>query len=422
MEPEKKVIRIDDCDFDAFWDAIEEPRTKEKQPVIAGIYQKKIESTAIATTATNTRIMDEDTIINNCNAVINKLYDSIDLFGIFAAKLTEEDCFEIINIAHYSLTVDSIIKLKLKNKYYSEALEYFITLARKNIDNAIIYTFKTILEPQLPQSIPQLDKLPELIKKLVMDMAACRIMRPYNIVLTGHTDIINCFDICENTHHAATSSKDKTLRLWDLKTGKLIRIFDGKNNTADCLQFNADGSLLVTALNNKNKKCCKLKIWDPQANKKLYTVQINTPIHVLRNGMYNNIFMATNNYDLDVHTMFRATQKDLNLRVDTLAIDRNNVNVLGTIMLSYRYNEGSCNNKIWDTYKVSTKPSETLTITKNCPLIYLYEKVVENTPGISKKQLAKTSLFTQLTELEKNKINKLLIAKQQHNNKLLTNK
>ena len=63
----------------------------------------------------------------------------------------------------------------------------------------------------------------------------------------GHTDIINSAIYSPDGKLVLTSSDDKTARLWDHATGKLIRTFKGHKEAVSIAIFSPDGSKIVTS-------------------------------------------------------------------------------------------------------------------------------------------------------------------------------
>ena len=63
----------------------------------------------------------------------------------------------------------------------------------------------------------------------------------------GHTDIINSAIYSPDGKLVLTSSDDKTARLWDHATGKLIRTFKGHKEAVSKAIFSPDGSKIVTS-------------------------------------------------------------------------------------------------------------------------------------------------------------------------------
>lgn len=92
----------------------------------------------------------------------------------------------------------------------------------------------------------------------------------YNVrVLRGHTDGVMCVRICDSLNVVMTGSYDKTVRIWNLETGELIRTLEGHTRCVRALQF--DSAKLVTgAMDNT------LKIWDWHAGRCIRTLEGHT--------------------------------------------------------------------------------------------------------------------------------------------------
>lgn len=75
--------------------------------------------------------------------------------------------------------------------------------------------------------------------------------------LTEHNDAISSIAISPDGETFASGSWDKTARIWDLKTGELKQTLIGHANLIAALTFTPDGQNLITASKDKT-----IKIWD----------------------------------------------------------------------------------------------------------------------------------------------------------------
>ena len=407
MEQQKKVVSINN--FDDFWDK-EDLQTIELQPINKPLQQTQIESTP----TTITLPVDEDTAIDIIDVAVTIKYPT-SLLNMFSTPLTERHFLDIITIIsrHTDKLSDEFIdKLSAKNKQCANALEHFIALARKNVENVTIDTLQTIQSSNLEQPIAQLNQLPtQHIKADIMRQALKKTNHPYDIVLHGHTDTIAHFDICEITHRAATSSKDNTLRLWNLKTGQLVHRFPESKELIHCVQFNSDGSRLLTATNLLNKTCI-LKIWETESAQLHDIATIDMAVWKLESGT-DNIFIACN-YD------------NFGPRITVVSINNDRIKKVASTCLTYKKCLYTVDSKHWRHYEAKDPNSKTLMVTKKtCPPLYVCEQAIKNTPHISPEKselLMKDPIYKSLTEYEEWIVIKALSAKQQQTNKLLTNK
>jgi WD40 repeat protein len=86
-------------------------------------------------------------------------------------------------------------------------------------------------------------------------------------VLTGHTDDVNFAAFSPNGALLATTSDDRTAKVWDADGGTLIRSLTGHTDTVYGVAFNPDGDLLATASADKTAR--------------LWSVAAGTPIRSL---------------------------------------------------------------------------------------------------------------------------------------------
>jgi hypothetical protein len=330
-------------------------------------------------------------LVSTIDAAINKKY-SAQFFEVFL-ELTSQDFFDIMSlIAQYTNAPSRALlnKLYKKNSSCKQALEYFLAFAQRNINKVTFYSLEAIQNPTAQQKVAQLNKLPAPIKQLLMESAYNKTTGEYTINLKGHTDKITFFDICTVTHHAATSSLDKTLRLWNLQTGKYVLTFPEKNaDTISCIAFNHDGSLLATIKQVRAGTPKVIDLWDTKSAQRLHTIQHN-----------NTNLQTSSEYSNDVKMLVGV--------IKTYAqYNANNPNA--------RYYRTHWNNKYHTQYLPRCNPHATLSIKKlNCRSLTICEHMVKNTPNLLLEHFEQKPLFNELTEYEKNIATKSLVDKEQY--------
>ncbi|KAG8416129.1 hypothetical protein J3459_013752 [Metarhizium acridum] len=75
--------------------------------------------------------------------------------------------------------------------------------------------------------------------------------------LEGHEEAIRCVAFFPRGHRIASGSSDKTIRVWDAKTGDEIRKLSWSGDYVLSLAFSHDGSRLATASSS-----CIIVVWD----------------------------------------------------------------------------------------------------------------------------------------------------------------
>ncbi|KAI8340413.1 WD40-repeat-containing domain protein [Blakeslea trispora] len=88
-------------------------------------------------------------------------------------------------------------------------------------------------------------------------------------VLSGHTDGVMCVQFCDASNVLMTGSYDKSVRIWNLETGELIRTLNGHTRCVRALQF--DEAKLVTGSMDHT-----LKIWNWQTGQCIRTLEGHT--------------------------------------------------------------------------------------------------------------------------------------------------
>ncbi|ORX49937.1 WD40 repeat-like protein [Hesseltinella vesiculosa] len=88
-------------------------------------------------------------------------------------------------------------------------------------------------------------------------------------VLTGHTDGVMCVQFCDANNIVMTGSYDKSIRIWNLETGELLRTLTGHTRCVRALQFD-DAKLVTGAMDNT------LKIWNWHTGDLIRTLEGHT--------------------------------------------------------------------------------------------------------------------------------------------------
>src|SRR5205814_2140738 len=83
----------------------------------------------------------------------------------------------------------------------------------------------------------------------------------------GQSAPVNCCAISADGSVIASGSSDKTLKLWDARTGAELRTLAGHSGSVMGCAISADGSIIVSASSDNT-----LKLWDARTGAELRTL------------------------------------------------------------------------------------------------------------------------------------------------------
>lgn len=87
------------------------------------------------------------------------------------------------------------------------------------------------------------------------------------IIQKGHELAVVSIDVSADSNYVATGSKDKSIKIWDLKTGREVRSLLGHEMTVNSVRFTPDGKQLISGSNDKT-----VRVWDVVTGKSLETI------------------------------------------------------------------------------------------------------------------------------------------------------
>jgi WD40 repeat protein len=87
------------------------------------------------------------------------------------------------------------------------------------------------------------------------------------MTLVGHTEVVFACAFSRSGNRIVSASADKTLKLWDAKTGAELATLAGHTYDVYACAFSPDGSRIVSASGDKT-----LKLWDAQSGAELATL------------------------------------------------------------------------------------------------------------------------------------------------------
>ena len=84
--------------------------------------------------------------------------------------------------------------------------------------------------------------------------------------LNGHSNGINSVAISSDNRYIVSGSDDKTVRLWDFKSGKLLKTLNGHSNSVNSVAISSDNRYIVSGSSDKT-----VKLWDVNSGNFLKT-------------------------------------------------------------------------------------------------------------------------------------------------------
>jgi WD40 repeat protein len=101
----------------------------------------------------------------------------------------------------------------------------------------------------------------------VWDLETGRCLR----TLEGHTHYVDCVSVTPDGLRAVSASWDRTLRVWDLKTGRCLRTLEGHTHYVVCVSVTPDGLRAVSAGLDET-----LRVWDLETGRCLRVLEGHT--------------------------------------------------------------------------------------------------------------------------------------------------
>uniref|UniRef100_UPI0019127CD2 WD40 domain-containing protein n=1 Tax=Hassallia byssoidea TaxID=482630 RepID=UPI0019127CD2 len=86
--------------------------------------------------------------------------------------------------------------------------------------------------------------------------------------LNGHTEEVNSASFSPDGKILASASADKTIKLWNVDTGKQITALKGHNNSVKSVTFSSNGKILASASADKT-----IKLWNVDTKKEITTLK-----------------------------------------------------------------------------------------------------------------------------------------------------
>ncbi len=100
------------------------------------------------------------------------------------------------------------------------------------------------------------------------------------LILTGHRDAITSVVVSSDGLTAITGSADKTVKVWNLETGQLIRTLTGHSGEISSVAVSPDGNFLAVGISDTPRS--NIKVWHLPSGKLIHTlIGHNKPVNVV---------------------------------------------------------------------------------------------------------------------------------------------
>lgn len=153
-----------------------------------------------------------------------------------------------------------------------------VTAAINNIDQVDGNTLDNILCPDLPHPNELINSLPFIIKMHIMQQAINLFYKDEKLAkqtypLKGHTEKINFTRLSPSNTQIASCADDRTVRLWDIKTGDCSHTLKHDNPVTSC-SYNTSGAKLAAATGDS-----AVSIWTTDNGTKKEVIYFPTAIY-----------------------------------------------------------------------------------------------------------------------------------------------
>ena len=102
---------------------------------------------------------------------------------------------------------------------------------------------------------------------------AAKPLSPEALVLMGHSNWVYAVAVTPDGRRAVSASGDRTLRVWDLGSGKELRVLAGHSNGVTAVAVTPDGKQAISASDDQT-----LRVWDLETGKVLAGFTADAPL------------------------------------------------------------------------------------------------------------------------------------------------
>ncbi len=93
------------------------------------------------------------------------------------------------------------------------------------------------------------------------------------VIQKGHDQRVLAVAVSPDSNYVATGSRDRSVKLWELSTGREVRNFLGHDGSINGIAFSTDGKFILTSCSDMTAK-----IWEVETGKNIFTTEPTTKL------------------------------------------------------------------------------------------------------------------------------------------------
>jgi WD40 repeat protein len=121
----------------------------------------------------------------------------------------------------------------------------------------------------VPTEVPTIEPTPSTVPVEAPDPISAGNVEQVTILerLQGHTAPVNAVEFSPSNELVASASDDGTVRIWDVRGGRVIHTLEGHSDVVTDIAFSADGTLLASGSMDRT-----VRLWDVETGDELQVI------------------------------------------------------------------------------------------------------------------------------------------------------